>query len=337
MSVSDVPIVDVSILGLEGIMGYTLSGPFDVMSSVGMCWEEVSGESVGTRFDVEIVSERPGTVRTFNHLKISSTRVFQDVEHTDLIIIPSLAPDSKGSCNLSADLIEWLNRQHEDGAVLASICAGSFVLAEAGLLNGRLATTHWAYRDVFRRRYPDVILQPDEMLTDDTRVICAGGSASWQYLTSYLLVRFGGEELASHANRFFLLNGGFDKQTPCIPLAANLSESDLVVREVQLWLKAHISEKNLLPRAVRYSGLTERTFKRRFKSGTQQTPLEYLQNIRIEKAKRLLETPSNTIPDILEKIGYSEDSSFRRLFKRKVGITAYEYRRGFAMPETRQP
>ena len=332
MTVSDVPVVDVLILGLDGIMGYTLSGPFDVFSSVGACWESVSGERAQVRFKVEIVGTHPGPIRTFNNLTLDCTCQIADVETADLIIVPSISPGGDGAISLPANLLAWLRKQHAQGAVLASICAGSFVLAEAGLLDNRRATTHWAYRDQFSTLYPRVHLQRDALMTDENRLICAGGSASWQYLTCYLLELFGGEDVAHHANRFFLLNGVFDKQTPCIALAANLPENDMIVREVQQWMQAHLQMPDLLAKAVIYSGLPERTFKRRFKLATQQTPVEYIQNIRIEKAKRLLEKRSNTIMDISEKIGYSEESSFRRLFKRKVGVTATEYRRAFARP-----
>ncbi len=335
MNVLNVPTTRVTILALEGIMGYTLSGPFDVFSSLGSCWEAVSGESPKMHFDVRIAGSKTGSIETFNKFQLKCQNRFSEIDNTDLIIIPSVALKADGELTHEQELYQWLASQHRRGAILASICAGSFILAQSGLLDGRLATTHWAFSDLFRQKYPNVNLQPDEMLTEEDRIICAGGSTSWQYLTSYLLDKFGGSDLASQANRFFLLSGNFDKQTPCIPLAAALAEQDLVIRDVQIWIQEHITEQDLLTQAIAYSGLAERTFKRRFKQATMQTPLEYVQNIRIEKAKRLLENSDNTIMDIMDEIGYAEDSYFRRLFKRKVGVTANEYRRGFNMVSSR--
>ncbi|MCB1754246.1 MAG: DJ-1/PfpI family protein [Gammaproteobacteria bacterium] len=283
-------------------MGYTLSGPFDVFSSTGPCWEAVSGEAPQIHFKVNIAGLHCGAVESFNKMKLDCPLSFTQIGKTDLVIIPSVAPGPDGRYRTDPRLSRWLVEQYQSGAVLASICAGSFVLAESGLLDGKLATTHWAFRDLFRQNFPEVNLQADEVLTDDDRIICAGGSTSWQYLTSYLLERFAGSEMASQANRFFLLSGSFDKQTPCIPLAAPLAREDLVIRDVQEWMQQHLAEKDLLARAVLHSGLSERTFKRRFKNATGQAPLEYIQNVRVEKASGCWKTA------IIQSWGFSKRS-----------------------------
>jgi transcriptional regulator GlxA family with amidase domain len=333
-TVSDVPIVKVTLLALEGIMGYTLTGPFDIFSSIGECWQAVSGEPISTKFEVEIAGHKVGMVQCFNKLKIYSERHFLDIQQTDLIIIPSVELGSNGYGAVSPELVRWLRMHYKQGAVIASVCAGSFVLAEAGLLDNKIATTHWAFADLFKKNYPPITLHKKEMLTDDQRIVCAGGAASWQFLTCHLLEKFASTEVASQANRFFLLSAGADKQIASMPLAAKLTDDDIIIRAAQLWMKEHLAEKGLLAKTIHFSGLTERTFKRRFKQALMQTPLEYIQNIRIERAKRLLEDENSSIMDILDHIGYAEDSYFRRLFKRKVGLTANEYKRKFALPRT---
>lgn len=227
------------------------------------------------------------------------------------------------------DEIEWVRRHIDAGAVVCSTCSGSVLLAEAGLLDGAEVASHWSMADLFRDRYPTVRFRPERILCDsgrNGRVITTGGASAWQDLALYLIARFCGAEEAARVARLFLLGDRGYGQLPFASMTRPRQHSDAVISRIQAWLVDNYSTPNPVSAMVERSGLPDRSFKRRFSAATGYTPVEYVQALRIEEAKQMLESEATTIEEISASVGYEDPTFFRRLFKRRAGVTPAQYR-----------
>ena len=227
------------------------------------------------------------------------------------------------------DEIVWVRRHIDHGAVVCATCSGSVLLAEAGLLDGVEAASHWSMADLFRDRYPRVRFRPERILCDSGRggqLITTGGASSWQDLALYLIGRFCGAEEAARVARLFLLGDRGYGQLPFASMARPRQHSDAVITKIQAWLVDNYATANPVSVMVGRSGLSERSFKRRFSAATGYTPVEYVQALRIEEAKQMLETENMAIEDVSVAVGYEDPTFFRRLFKRRTGVTPAQYR-----------
>jgi transcriptional regulator GlxA family with amidase domain len=225
--------------------------------------------------------------------------------------------------------IAWVNRHIDQGALVCSTCSGAVLLAEAGLLDGAEAASHWTMADLFRDRYPRVRFRPERILCDSGRagqLITTGGASSWQDLALYLIGRFCGAEEAARVARLFLLGDRGHGQLPFASMARPRQHSDAVISRIQAWLVDHYATPNPVSAMVERSGLAERTFKRRFSAATGYTPVEYVQALRIEEAKQMLETEDVGIDDVAAAVGYEDPTFFRKLFRRRSGVTPAQYR-----------
>jgi len=232
--------------------------------------------------------------------------------------------------------VEWLSAMHAGGASLYSACSGVLLLAETGLLDGREATIHWAFAPTFRRNFPRVKLRLEEVLVATGKrkeFVMSGASASWHDLVLYLIVRQVGPTAAQAIRRFLLLQWHVDGQAPYIPFAPPVDHGDAAVLKLQQWLKAHLTVASPVEEMVKLSALPERPFKRRFRKATGYSPIAYVQNLRIEEAKRRLERTDHPIEEISWAVGYEDPAFFRRLFRRITRLTPGDYRRKFRMPE----
>lgn len=221
---------------------------------------------------------------------------------------------------------------YKNGVIIGSVCSGSVLLGCAGLLDGKPATTHWVFADHFRHFFPEIDIQPDRILLPvepDYRIITAGGMSAWEDFVLYLIARFHGEAIAIKAAKFYLFG---DRSEGQILYAARLipkRHEDAAIASAQTWLAEHYSSPNCIDKMTVNSGLPARTFKRRFKQATGMTPIEYMQCLRIEEAKQILEATDDAIDAIVPVIGYDDPASFRRLFKRLTGVTPGKYRQRF--------
>lgn len=227
------------------------------------------------------------------------------------------------------DEIAWVRRHIDHGALVCATCSGSVLFAEAGLLDGAEAASHWSLADLFRDRYPRVRFRPERILCDSGcggRLITTGGASSWQDLALYLIGRFCGAEEAARVARLFLLGDRGYGQLPFASMARPRQHSDAAIAKIQAWLVDNYATANPVSVMVGRSGLSERSFKRRFSAATGYTPVEYVQALRIEEAKQMLETEDTAIEDVAAAVGYEDPTFFRRLFKRRAGVTPAQYR-----------
>ena len=309
-------------------------GMYEVLSSVGVVWPQVtSGKSGAPLFEVDLVSAEGIPFRTYAGIPVAPSRSIRTNCAADVVIVTDLdLPPGSDPRGAWPDLADWLRTQYDRGATVCSVCTGAVLLARTGLLDGVEATTHWSAVGIMKECFPDVILKPDRILQpagQNHRIITAGGTSAWQDLLLYLIARFAGEEEARHTAKIYLLGDRSEGQLPFATMMPPRAHDDAIVQKCQEWIALHYDDATPVAKMATLSGLPERTFKRRFKTATGYTPIDYVQSLRIEEAKQLLETTSDPTDQIGREVGYDEPSFFRRLFKRKTGTTPARYRQRF--------
>lgn len=270
----------------------------------------------------------PGPELEVQVLGMDASLPGDEASWTAVILPPSLSGGEPA--RPEAALVRWLRRRHRLGTLLCSVCAGAFTLAETGLLAGRSATTHWALREVFAARFPEVLLDTDRMIVDEGDLVTAGGLMAWVDLGLRLIERYLGPTTMLATARFFLVDPGGREQRFYSPFAPVLAHGDRLVLKVQRWLQAHSSERVGLEGMARKAGLGERTFLRRFQKATGLTPIAYVQHLRVGRARELLEASDRSIDEIAWQVGYGDTGAFRKVFQRVMGLTPGEYRRRFS-------
>ncbi len=225
----------------------------------------------------------------------------------------------------------WLVARHAEGTLLCSVCAGAFLLADTGLLAERPATTHWGLKDAFLARHPDVLLDTDRLIVDDGDIVTAGGLMAWVDLGLRLVHRFLGTSTLLATARHFLVDPGGREQRFYTTFAPTLDHGDADVLRVQHWLQKRAPSKVGLPEMAAKARLGERTFLRRFQRATGLRPTEYLQHLRVGKAREFLELSTLAIEEIAWRVGYEDAGAFRKVFQRVMGLAPGEYRRRFSV------
>lgn len=326
--------VAVAIVAVPEATASTVYGLYDLFTSVGRDWDLLTTGRPGRgKARPFVVGESKQPVRAANGIPIRTDYAFADCPAPDIVCIPDLLlPPEADMAGRYGEAVTWLRTCYESGATLASACSGALLLAEAGLLDGRDATTHWGYCDVLGAKYPQVRLHPSRVLVatgDGQRIITSGGGTSWQDLALFLIARAFGVEEARQLARLHLMEWHSGGQLPFATLASTRQVADRTIARCQEWIADHYGEHTPVATMARLSGLAERSFKRRFTKVTGMSPLEYVHTLRLEEAKQILETTDLPVEAVAEEVGYEDASFFRRLFRRKVGMTPRDYRRRF--------
>jgi len=315
----------------------TLVGLYDVLNIFELLGTFDDAVPETAPFQVEIVGQEREMTQTASGLPVATQRAVADVSATDIVIVPSmLVENGEWVAGRHPELVQWLSAMHAQGALLCSACSGVLLLAETGLLNGLEATIHWAYAPTFRHNFPRIRLRLQEVLVATGKrkeFIMSGASASWHDLVLYLIARHVGPTAAQAIAKFLLLQRHVKGQAPYVTFDPPTDHGDGVVLRIQEWLKGHYSVARPVEEMVRLSGLSERSFKRRFTNATSLSPIAYVQHVRVEEAKRRLERTNLPIDEIGWAVGYEDPAFFRRLFARITRLTPGHYRRKFQMPE----
>lgn len=331
----------VSLVVIPEVLVSPLSGLYDVLNCFELLGSFDDAVPANAPFQVDFVSTTSGRLMTASGLPIDVHRGIADVAHTDIVIIPSvLVEHGKWVTGRYSELVEWLKLMHRGGALLCSACSGALLLAETGLLENQEATIHWAYAPTFRHNFPGVRLCLDKVLIasgEKEQFVMSGASASWHDLILYLVARFVDPTAAQGIAKFMLLQWHRDGQAPYVQFRPAADHGDAVVMQAQDWLARHFTVGNPVEEVVKQSRLPERSFKRRFTAATGYAPLQYVQHVRVQEAKRRLERTEEAIDEISWKVGYEDPAFFRRLFKRLTGITPGAYRRKFKVPIVGSP
>ena len=326
--------VEALILALPESAGSAIYGLIDVFASTGTLWlalvgDEPSGRPIRSR----IVSLSRDPFRCGNGIPVTPDLTIAETSGVDIVVVPELwlAPDDD-LMDRYAEVKEWLRSHHRAGGIIYSACSAAVLLAAAGLLKGKAATSHWGCADLFRRSFPDVrfIPEPNIVFADDSgRIVTAGGATAWHDLAIHIISRHCSPGEALHIAKVYLLQWHGDGQLPFASLVRRQAHADSVVREAEDWLRAHYREPQAVASVVAECGIPERSLKRRFATAPGSRVIGYVHNLRIEEAKRLLESGDTSFDDISAAVGYQNPAFFRKLFKRCTGLTAGSYRRMF--------
>lgn len=326
--------VTVAILAVPEAGASTIYGMFDLFMSAGRDWGLiVDGQPGPQRFAPEVVARGRAPFAAGNGVLIQPAASLDERPTPNIVCVPELLlPPAESIDGRFVEEIEWVKRAHAAGATIATACSGALLLAEAGLLDGHDATTHWAYCDVMKKRYPAIKVHTQRALViagHEQRLVMAGGGTSWLDLALYVIARFSDVTTAMQVARVNLIDWHTIGQQPFARLAQTRQVEDAVIARCQLWIAEHYDDDAPVAQMARLSGLAERSFTRRFRQATGMAPLEYIHTMRLEEAKHLLESGSTPVESVANEVGYQDAGFFSRLFRRKVGLTPAQYRRRF--------
>ncbi|HRE39999.1 MAG TPA: helix-turn-helix domain-containing protein [Ignavibacteria bacterium] len=261
---------------------------------------------------------------------VNAQKNIDEIKKTDLIIIPAISGDFNETISLNQKYIDWIKKLYQNGAEVASLCVGSFLLASTGLLNGLKSSTHWMYVEKFRKMFPDVILEDDKIITDEKRIYTSGGASSYWNLLLYLVEKFTDRETAILASKYFELDINRVSQSPFTIFRGQKEHNDDVIKNVQEYIEKNYDDKLSVSELADLFNLGRRTFERRFKQATNNTIIQYIQRVKIEAAKSKLELGNKTVSEVMFEVGYSDIKSYREVFKRITKLTPVEYRNKYS-------
>jgi transcriptional regulator GlxA family with amidase domain len=270
-------------------------------------------------------------------VRIHCDTTTRSVKKSDVVLVPALDPDVIEHLRLNREAVGWVRRMHERGADVASACTGAFLLGEAGLLDGRAATTHWAFQSLLSDRYPKARLQPEAIVVDEGRVCTAGGATSFLNLALYLVERWLGAEVARASSKMFLVDVNKSPQSAYAILAGQKTHSDPEILRAQSLMESDLQRVRSVGELSSKVAMSRRTFVRRFSRATGSSPREYLHRVRVEAAKRALEDSQRSVSSIAGAVGYGDPVAFRKLFVRFTGLTPADYRRRYGRVSAQRP
>jgi len=325
-------IIKVAVLGFESFAPLPIIGPIDILNESCTLQKKALGPRESrTTFDVELVSLSRKPLHFDGVVTLLPQTTISQIKRPDLILIPSSGPKILQLLEPLRAYIPWLQTCSAAGTRVVGMCTGVFLLAETGLLNRRTATTHWNFADLFRRKYPAVNLRPERLIVDEGNVITSGAATSFTDLALYLIELYCGHEAAVLTAKVLLLEMGRYTQLPYTIFSTQKTHDDREVLRIQQFMEHKFNEHLTIEFLARRAGMSGRNFSRRFQRATGELPSLYLQKLRIEKAKRLLESTDSSISDIMQKVGYSDERSFRRLFRSLTELPPKLYRKQYAM------
>lgn len=322
---------DITILFLEGTFSSTATGPLEVFRHAGTLWNLLTGKRQVPRFRVTTASVDGRAVQCDGQIRVQPEVAISAIRKTDIIFIPTTGLHLDDVMEVYGPVVPWLRRWHKRGAAIASVCTGVGLVAATGLLDGRRATTHWALAERFRGMYPKVKWMPELMVTEDRGMYCGGGVHAALDLSLYLVEKFCGHEVAMQSAKAMLIETPRAWQAGFAIVPLKTEHSDDAISSAQEWLHENFQRTFALEAPARRVGMSLRNFMRRFKEATGDSPLIYLQKLRVAAAKRLLESDHRTMQEISDAVGYQDVAYFRELFQRHTGASPSAYRRRFGI------
>lgn len=281
-------------------------------------------------FKVEYVGLNEYVPANNGEYTIKTDRLLKDVSNTDLLIIPPTFGDTETGIQANAEAIPYFKELHLKGASLASLCIGAFLLAETGLLNGKKCSTHWAYINEFKEKYPQVEVEDGAIITEHDNIYSSGGANSLWNLILYLVEKFSDRETAVMISKYFALDIGRDNQSQFAIFRGQKNHGDTDIQKVQDHIERKFEDRITIEDLANFINVGRRTFERRFKDATNNTPIEYIQRVRIEAAKKFFEASRKNVTEVMYDVGYTDTKAFRDIFRKITGLTPIEYRNKFA-------
>lgn len=313
----------VSILVPESSVMQAIADPQYLFSAVNN-FLLVSGKQ--PLFDVELVGAKKEVKLNNGMYGVSTDRQLKEKKKTDLVIIPALFGDMETAIKMNESLLPWIEEQYDNGAEVASLCVGAFLLAATGLLNGKKCSTHWGFINEFREMFPEVDVVDGSIVTEERRIYSSGGANSYWNLLLHLVEKYTNRETAILASKYFAIDIDRDSQAAFAMFKGQKDHADTEIKKVQDYIEKNISEKMTVDELATIAATGRRSFERRFRQATNNSVLEYIQRVKIEAAKRQFESSRRNINEVMYNVGYTDTKAFRDLFKKITGLTPIEYR-----------
>jgi transcriptional regulator GlxA family with amidase domain len=301
----------------------SIVGPYKIFTRANAYWKEMGNKEL---FKIELagisknVDFYNGLFTVRPHTDISA------ITKTNLVIIPSLNHNYQSAIEGNKPLIDWIANQYKEGAEIATICTGAFLLASTGLLNGKSCSTNWAVADSFRSMFPKVNLQVDKLITDENGIYTNGGAYSFLNLMIYLIEKYYDRQTAIYCSKVFQIEMDRQSQSPFVIFKGQKQHDDEIVKEAQVYIENNLQEKISIEQLSSKFPIGRRQFDRRFIKATGNTPIEYVQRVKIESAKKAFETNRKTINEVMYEVSYSDEKAFREVFRKITGLTPLEYK-----------
>jgi transcriptional regulator GlxA family with amidase domain len=322
---------EVTVLFLDQTFSSTAVGPLEVFNQAGRLWNVLTGTKQTPRFRVTTASANGRAVRCDGNFRIQPNACIKDIRDTDLIFIPTTGLVIDNVVEHNAPVGPWLERWQKRGAAIASVCSGVGLVAATGMLDGKRATTHWGLAERFRLKYPKVKWMPQLMVTEDHNFYCGGGVHAALDLSLYLVEKYCGHDIAMQTAKAMLIDTPRAWQSGFAIVPLKTEHNDDAISTAQEWLHENFQRPFPLDAPARKVGMSLRNFVRRFKQATGDSPLIYLQKLRIAAARRLLENNHRSMQEISDAVGYQDVAFFRALFQRHTGVSPSAYREKFGV------
>lgn len=277
-------------------------------------------------FDVKLVGLSKNVKLENNLYTVHPDKLISEIERTDLILIPALSGEMSNAINLNKKYIPWIKKQYENGAEIASLCVGSFLLASTGLLDGKRCSSHWNSSYEFRRMFPNVELLDGSIITGENGIYSSGGANSYWKLLLYFVEKFTDRETAILAAKYFAIDIDRESQSSFLIFEGQKNHEDKSILEAQIYIEENYQDKFTISDLANKTALGRRSFERRFKKATNNTVIEYIQRIKVEAAKRNFELSNKNVSEVMFEVGYNDNKSFRTIFKKVTGLTPIEYK-----------
>lgn len=323
--------IEITVLFLDGTFSSTAVGPMEVFRHAGTLWNMLTGKRQTPRFRVTTASTDGRAVHCDGPIQIRPAAALSTIRRTDLIFIPTTGLSLDDVVERNAPVVPWLKRWRKRGAAIASVCSGVGLVAATGMLDGKRATTHWGLVERFREKYPKVRWMPELMVTEDRGFYCGGGVHASLDLSLYLVEKFCGHEVAVQSAKALLIETPRAWQAGFAIVPLKTEHSDDAISRAQDWLHQNFHKTFPLEAPAQRVGMSLRNFVRRFKQATGDSPLLYLQKLRVAAAKRQLESDHRTVQEISDAVGYQDAAFFRTVFQRHTGVSPSAYRRTFGI------
>lgn len=277
-------------------------------------------------FKVQLVGISKETTQRNGMFTIAPDVLIDEVKKTDLIIIPAIHGEPKDVMKKNAAFVPWTTRQYEEGAEIATLCIASFFLAGTGLLNGKQCATHWSSANDFRARFPEVNLVDDKIMTEDDGIYTSGGAYSFTNLLVYIIEKYAGRDIAIMIAKAFMIDIDRISQSPFIIFQGQKAHQDEPIKKAQEFIEQNFEERITVDQLAQMFALGRRNMERRFKKATSNTVVEYIQRVKIEVAKKNLESGRKNVNEVMYDVGYNDPKAFRTTFKKITGLSPLEYR-----------
>lgn len=313
----------ISILVPENAVMQAIADPQYLFSTVNQ-FMAVSGKK--PLFNVQLVGLKKEVKINDGSFSINTSQLLKDIKKTDLVIIPALFGDMKMAIETNKKVLPWIKEQYNNGAEVASLCVGAFLLASTGLLNGRKCSTHWGFQNEFREMFPAVEVIDGSIVTEEQRLYSSGGAMSYWNLLLYLVEKYTDRQTAILASKYFAIDIDRESQSAFAMFKGQKNHTDEAIKQTQEFIDKNIQEKITIDELAELVSLGRRSFERRFKLATNNSVLEYINRVKIEFAKRSFESSRKNINEVMYDVGYTDTKAFRSIFKKITGLTPIEYR-----------